>query len=229
MERRCSEPEVQCDEFRSVPAGVSGSRRASVGPRPIRGALTGCRMSPLELAATLFTVVSVVLCVQRNIWLYPTGVVGTALYLGVFLSAHLYFSTVLQVFFIVVQFYGWWYWLRGDHGHAPRITRLGVWRTIALTVAVVAVSLVIGWWAGRATAAASSLADASLTGASLLAQFLQDRKKLENWLVWAVVDVISTATYYGQGLQLTAALYAGLLVMTAWGAWEWWKELKATA
>ena len=132
-------------------------------------------MSPLEMAATLFTVVSVVLCVFRNIWLYPTGIIGTALYLGVFLSSHLYFSTGLQVFFIFVQLYGWWYWLRGDHGHAPRITRLGVVRTLVLTVLVLAVSLGIGWWAGQTTAAASSLADASLTGTSLLAQFLQDR------------------------------------------------------
>lgn len=182
-------------------------------------------MSPLEMAATLFTVVSVVLCVRRNIWLYPTGVVGTALYLGVFWSAHLYFSSGLQVFFVIVQFYGWWFWLKGDNGHAPKITRLGVGRTLVLTALVLAVSLAIGWWASRTTTAASSLADASLTGSSLLAQFLQDRKKIESWIVWAVVDAISIATYYGQGLHLTAVLYAGLLAMTVWGGWEWWREM----
>ena len=142
-----------------------------------------------------------------------------------FAQARLYSSAGLQVFFTVIQFYGWWYWLRGVKGGPPELTRLGAPLTLLATLATIAASLAAGWQIGRMTNAASAMADASITGLSILAQFLLDRKKFENWYVWALVDALSVATYYGQGLLLTAALYAVLLGLVVLGWFEWRKAM----
>ncbi len=182
-------------------------------------------MSPLELVAALFTVVGVLLSVRRNIWLYPVGIVGTALYFAVFAQARLYSSAGLQVFFTLVQFYGWWYWLRGSNGGRPHVTRLGLKWTAILTVAVACISAAIGWQISRTTNAASAVADSTITGLSMFAQILLDRKKLENWPVWGIVNALSVVTYYGQGLMLTSGLYLFLLG-TAFLGWREWQTTK---
>ena len=58
--------------------------------------------------------------VKRSLWQFPTGIVGTALASSSFWQGQLYSSAVLQLFFIVVQVYGWWYWMRGDKGTSRR-------------------------------------------------------------------------------------------------------------
>jgi len=40
----------------------------------------------------------------------------------------------------------------------------------------------------------------------LMAQWLQARKKLENWPAWVVVNTVAIGVYW-QGLRLTAGLY----------------------
>ena len=186
-------------------------------------------MSPLEVAATVLTVIATLLSVRRSLWLYPVGIVATALYFGVFATARLYSSAGLQVFFVLVQVYGWWYWLKGDHGQPPKVTRWGLVRTLAVTAIVVAASMGAGFLIGRATNAASAVADATITGLSVLAQFLLDRKKLENWVVWAAVDALAALTYFGQGLHLTGALYLFLLGVVVWGWIEWRTAVTAHA
>ena len=76
---------------------------------------------PLEIAATAFTLLSVILSVKRSLWQFPTGLAGVTLGFFVFWRAELYSSAVLQPIFIAALAYGWWYWLRGDQSRAPPI------------------------------------------------------------------------------------------------------------
>ena len=56
---------------------------------------------------------------------------------------------------------------------------------------------------------------------TLLAQFLLDNKKLENWIVWAVVNVFAIYTYATSGLPLVAFQYVFFLANTAYGYVSW--------
>ena len=80
-------------------------------------------MATLEILATAATVAYVLFAVKRSLWQYPVGLLATVLFFFVFLEARLYASTALQVLFAAVQLYGWWYWLRGDHGKRPNMGR----------------------------------------------------------------------------------------------------------
>src|ERR1700743_2397110 len=79
--------------------------RRPAGPQGPRG-----RMSTTEIIAAILGVANIVLLVRRSVWNYPFGLAMVALYGWVFFAARLYSDAGLQVFFFVVQIYGWWNW-----------------------------------------------------------------------------------------------------------------------
>lgn len=186
-------------------------------------------MSPLELAASVLTLACVLLAVKRSIWTYPVGIVGTGLYFFVFWGAKLYSSAWLQVVFICAQGYGWWYWLHGAKGRQPRI---GSWPWMSVG-ALCAGALLAAFAMSRAIAALTdakmAFADAAIFALSVAAQFLLDRKKIENWAVWGVVNALSVYVYAAQHLWATTGLYVLLLLNVFWGWFEWRREMNGYA
>ena len=179
----------------------------------------------VELAADALTLASVVLTVLLRVSLYPVGIAATVLFFFVFCDAHLYSSAGLQVYFTLIQLYGWWFWRRGDHGHAPPIGNWS-WTIVgSLGVLAGAFTLATAWVLDRFTDARSPLGDTAIFALSVLAQFLLDRKQLKTWFVWGAVDVLSVVVYSKQGLWLTTGLYILLTVNVALG-WASWRRAR---
>ena len=59
------------------------------------------------------------------------------------------------------------------------------------------------------------------TSISLVSQWLLNRKRLENWIGWIIVDIIYVPLYVYKELYLTAILYALFLVMAIIGLVQW--------
>ncbi len=81
----------------------------------------------------------------------------------------------------------------------------------------------------RLTDAAMPFADAAITGASIVAQFLLSYRRIENWLLWIAIDASSIALYIQRDLLLTAGLYLAFLALSALGLREWiaaWKKAR---
>lgn len=182
----------------------------------------------VEFAATILTVACILLGTARSLWQYPVGVASTILFFFVVYGARLYANAGLQVFFLAMQFYGWLYWLRGGpERRKPRITDFGFGRTALWTVITIMLSLGGGLILNRFTQAAMASLDAVVFGLSVLAQFMLDRKKVENWIVWGVVNAGSVWLYASRGLWMFAALYIALFVncFVAW--WLWRREQRS--
>lgn len=185
-------------------------------------------MSALELVAALLGVINVALVVRRSIWNYPFGLAMVSLYFAIFWEAKLYSDALLQIFFFVIQIYGWWAWKSApqqDHGVAVR------WMSIRSRVywAAGTALCVILWGSGMArwTDAAAPLADAAIAGMSIAAQLLQSFRRVEAWVVWIVVDIVAIILFHSRGLTVTAALYGIFLIMAAVGLNEWRKKVAA--
>jgi len=182
-------------------------------------------MSTLEIIATVLTVACVLLANFRSTWQYPIGILGTIAFFFVVWSAQLYANAGLQVFFTAVQFYGWWYWLRGRDGGKPPITRFEpLWHACLLTAFV---SAAAGYFLNLYTDANMATVDALVFGFSVFAQFLLDRKKIETWFVWLGVNVMSVYLYFGAGLYLLAGLYTALAINCFIAYNMWYKEYKS--
>jgi nicotinamide mononucleotide transporter len=183
-------------------------------------------MNWLEWVAAGLGVINVGLLVRRSIWNYPFGLAMVALYFFVFYEAKLYSDMLLQIFFFAVQLYGWWNWVnaRRQTGEVP-VGLLSMRDRLLWAVATVVASLAWGMAMHRFTDAAYPFIDAFVAGASISAQILLARRKLENWPVWILVDAVAIDLYWSRGLHYTSGLYVLLLILSIAGFIDWRRKL----
>jgi nicotinamide mononucleotide transporter len=181
-----------------------------------------------EAIAAALGVVNVLLVVRRSVWNYPFGLVTVALYFFVFLQERLYSDALLQLFFVVVQLYGWWAWQHAERvdqgvavGTMARSDRLR-WAAAIVVVASVWSSLM-----AALTDAVAPFVDGTIAVTSVAAQLLQSFRKVESWWLWIVVDLIAIPLFLSRGLVITAGLYGIFLCLAVAGLIEW--RRKATA
>lgn len=181
-------------------------------------------MGWLEIISTILTVACVILANYRSTWQYPVGILGTIFFFFAVYNQHLFANAGLQVFFTAVQFYGWWYWLRGGFNRTkPAITRFGLVNTGFVLGGTMIVSAFLGLVLNHYTSAAMATVDSIVFGLSVFAQFLLDRKKIENWIVWGLVNILSVYLYASAGLYVFAALYMALFV-NVFVAYRMWRK-----
>ena len=181
-----------------------------------------------EILAVVFGIVSVYLSTREHIWSWPTALVNVSLYFVVFFEAKLYADMGLQVVYFALSLYGWYEWLYGGENrtelHVSRTTRtLGV-RLVLIGIASAAL---LGTMLARFTDAALPYLDSATTSTSLVAQWMMTRKILENWAVWAVVDVVYVGMFIYKRLYLTAGLYTVFFVLAVMGFIQWKRSLAA--
>jgi nicotinamide mononucleotide transporter len=183
---------------------------------------------PVEITATVMTLICVVLTARQHIACWPTGLVAVILYGYIFYQARLYSDFGLQIYYVVVQIYGWYHWLHGGaRGNALPVTRQTATHNTAWVAATIAGTLALGYTMATYTDAALPYADAFTTVAALVAQWLLARKKLESWLFWIVIDVVCVRNYFIKELHVTTGLYAILLVLAVWGFFAWRTSMAA--
>jgi nicotinamide mononucleotide transporter len=172
----------------------------------------------------LLSVITVVLNIRQTHWAWLFAIISSATYGVVFYASRLYGDMGLQLVFIVVSFWGWYQWLRGG----PQQHQLGVtylsrrgwtWSLFGWLAGFMILAAMLGTYTDTDVAHA----DGFLTAGSLIGQLLLSRKKLENWYVWIVVDVLYVGLYVYKGLTLTAILYAVFCVLAAIGLLAWHK------
>jgi nicotinamide mononucleotide transporter len=182
-------------------------------------------MSPLEIFAAIVGAISVYLSVRQNIWSWPTAIVNVVIYTLVFHELKLYADMGLQVIYAVLSVYGWYEWLHGGENRQElhvSVTNGQLWIFLALIGAVA--SVVLGLVLKRFTDATLPYLDATLSSTSLVAQWMMTKKKLENWIVWIVVDIVYVPMYVYKHAYATAILYAVFLVLAVRGYLDWKKS-----
>src|SRR3954454_7882828 len=130
-------------------------------------------MSLLEWVAAGLGVINVFLVVRRSVWNYPFGLIMVALYFFVFFEARLYSDALLQIFFFVVQLYGWVNWVkaRNQSGEVP-VGWLSPDARIFWVLGTALASFAWGLAMARYTNAAAPIIDAFIAGTSISAQIL---------------------------------------------------------
>lgn len=179
-------------------------------------------MNTLEIIAVVLGLANVGLLVRRSIWNYPFGMAMVLLYIEIFYEARLYAEAGLQMFFFIVQGWGWYLWARAGGMAQPVAVRWMRWPArLASLVLVAVITFALGTLLHRLTDAAMPFADAAIAGASVVAQVLLSYRRIENWVLWIVIDVGAIALYIARDLHLTAGLYVAFLVLATLGLVRW--------
>ncbi len=197
------------EEFGTFLAGMFGSRA-------------------VEITAAVLGFVNVVLIIRRTIWNYPFGIAMVILYGWIFWDYRLYAEAGLQVYFLIIQIVGWYWWLQGRGGDGLVIVERAPGAELAAcALAVAAVTGGLGWALATHTDASLPYSDAAVAALSVVAQYLLARRRLESWPVWIAVDVLAIGIYIVKGLYPTAVLYALFLCLATTGLVVWaraWKR-----
>ena len=193
--------------------------------------LSSAQLGQLEWIAAGFGAVNIVLLILRSVWNYAFGMVMVLLYLLIFWERRLYAESVLQLFFFAAQGYGWWLWARlGSGASGDRrvpVRWLAARSRIVWLAGMSVLSFAVGGALAQFTDAAAPFVDAPIAVFSMGAQVLLAYRRIENWLLWIAIDLASVGLYLSRGLEPTAALYCGFLVMSVVGLREWRASLGA--
>jgi nicotinamide mononucleotide transporter len=184
---------------------------------------------PVSLTETLGFVTGaacVYLTVVENVWNFPVGIANNVFFLALFAGARLYGDAGLQVLYIALGIQGWYLWLRGGEGHTPlRVSRAGARLLLAVGACVVLCTALLTFVFVRAHDSAPFL-DALTTVLSLAAQYLLNRKAIENWFFWMAADVVCVYLYFVKDLRLTGVLFFVFLCMCVAGLKVWLRALR---
>lgn len=179
----------------------------------------------------IFGVISGILCVylaaRNNIWSWPLAIISVSIYIIIFYDAKLYADAGLQVYFLITNIYGWYFWSRKSEKDEKVPVSFASGKSIILSlIAIVIFTLLLGTFLYKGTDASFPYIDSFCTACSLIAQLFLARKIIENWLIWIFVDIIYVGVYLEKDLHLTAGMYALYILIAAMGYINWKKEFR---
>lgn len=184
----------------------------------------------VELSGTVFGLIYVLLSIRQSIYTWPAGIITSLLYCWIFLEAKFYAGMGLQVYYVIISIYGWWNWSHGGQsGSGEEMLRVSyttrdLW--IKLFVLNLFLTLLMYYLLSRYTDSPIPFGDAFTTSLSIIATWMLARKKIEQWLIWIFIDLVSVGLYMYRGLYPTVFLFIVYAVMAVIGFYEWRKEPK---
>ncbi|MGX5818207.1 nicotinamide riboside transporter PnuC [Chitinophaga lutea] len=192
-----------------------------------QGILEGFRqMSGWEIVAVLFGVISVLCSRQNSIWVYPTGLVSTGIFVWLFIqpTMKLYAEAGLNVYYFVMSAYGWYHWARKKNEDAP-VEILPVNRrelNIALAIAAGGwgvIYLVLRHFSDSDV----PILDAFVSATAWAGMWLLARRKIENWIFLNISNLVSIPLLFYKKAPLIALLTIFLFIVAVNGYLHWRK------
>ncbi len=198
----------------------------------------------LESIATLFGILSVYFSIQKNIWVYPTGLVSTVLFIYIMYIFGLLGDMLINVYYTVMSIYGWFLWAKhaddNIHVDVQKATKKD-WKnsSILFVSSLLLVGLVYYYkpfidnnfsmtnvklglyhldWA--------NYLDIFTTSLFLVGMLLMAKRCVENWIFWIIADLICIPMMLYKGLGITSLQYFVFTFMAIIGYIEWRKNLK---
>ena len=181
----------------------------------------------LETIGAIFTLWCVFLASKNKIANWPISMIATVVYFFVFYINHLFSDAYLQVIFLFIQAYGWWYWSSLNKNRKEKVISSIPNKTL-LILSVTSLIGYLAWYKVYINInlnARTPAIDALCTIISLSALFMQAIHWLENWIIWILVDLIYVPMYIYSEQYITAILYSLLIILAIKGYFDWKKIL----
>lgn len=179
----------------------------------------------LEIFGAVTGLIFVILEVKQNKWFWPLGLISAIVYTFVFFDAKFYADASLQVYFVAISIYGWYYWAKGREEKELPIISLSKQMIAKAVAANLIIWGLIYWILTTYTDSPIPLGDSFTTSTAIVANWLLARKYIEQWFWWVVCNVACVGLYIYKGLDYTAALYFIFAAMSVYGYFEWRKAL----
>jgi nicotinamide mononucleotide transporter len=177
----------------------------------------------LEWVGALFGVISVLFAQRNHILLYPSGLISTGVYAYLWSrsEAALYAEALLNVYYFVMTLYGWWHWQKGKSVKEQvqiSLCSKQDWR--------IAFLIVTGLWFVfylllLQTNSTVPIWDSFVSASACAGMWLLARRKVENWLLLNLSNLIAIPLFVYKGYYVTMCLTIILFIVAVFGYFHW--------
>ncbi len=188
--------------------------------------------SGLEYIAVISGIVSVWFSRLENIWVYPSGLASTIIYIYISLKGSLFGEAAVSVYYTVMSIYGWILWAKKDKQehyilHISSANKKE-WMQHLLFFAAFYMLFFVSLTYLKANFAPGAIpwADAFASATAFTGMWLMAKKKIESWYWWIATNCASIPLYFVKHYAFTSVLYLVLLIMAVFGLIEWIKREK---
>jgi nicotinamide mononucleotide transporter len=180
----------------------------------------------IEYLAVVFLLAYVILATRQSPWCWPLGMIGVSLYFVISYRAQLYAEMPLQVIYFILSIYGWYAWKYGGKNHqSMAVSKIRTAQYVPLFLLTVAGTLITGFLLNRYTDTDVAYWDAATTTLSILATWMQARKKLENWVLWIITDSVYVGLFLYKQYVFVSALNLIYIGFAVYGYFAWRKTM----
>ena len=202
----------------------------------------------IEIFGAVTGILYVIFEIRQNIWLWPVGIVTSAVYIWVFFTNKFYADMSLQGYYLVISILGWYWWIRRKNGGGGevenggrrqsaseseseseskrlKVSRISVKITLILSAVFIGLIAIMYFVLDRLTDSPVPLWDSFITTLSIIATWMLARKIFEHWYLWIIVNAASVILFSVKGLYPTVLLYIIYFAMSFVGLREWKKSL----
>lgn len=183
-------------------------------------------LSAAEWIATITALIYVGLAAKENVWCWFFGIISCAIWAYItFTSYNLYLDAGLNIFYVLMGFWGIYQWQYGSTQKAILpISRMTLPQHISILIGGTFFGLLFGYFFDAYTPAAATYLDAFTTVFAIVATFLTIQKKLENWWYWIVIDIVYVYLYLTRGAYLFGLVYFVYTIIAVFGYFSWRKN-----
>ncbi|WP_272151281.1 nicotinamide riboside transporter PnuC [Tenacibaculum aiptasiae] len=182
----------------------------------------------LEIIAVIFGFLSVWYSKQNKIWVFPTGMISTSIFVYLLLKWQLLGDMMINGYYFIMSVYGWYIWTRRvDETHVTPISRTttkekktSIIIFITTLVFVYGVYTYFDKWNNW-----TAYVDTVTTAVFFVGMWLMARRKIENWIYWIIGDLISIPLYLYKGFTFTSFQYLIFTFIAVSGYLSWKKHL----
>lgn len=189
----------------------------------------------IELTGAISGLIYLYFSINQKIWLWPWGIITSAFYVYVFLKSRLYADMSLNVYYIIISFYGWYNWIFGKKNGqlknelpVTKLTKKAWFYTLCLTLIlwlILYYLLKVLPTVFKMPVSEVAFWDAFVSSSSIIATYLLARKKIEQWLMWIIIDLVSAGLFIYKHLYATVILFIVYTTLAVLGYFEWKKAL----
>ena len=178
--------------------------------------------SIIESVAVFFSVLYIILVLKESILCWWAAAISVILYIYICYTAQLFPETGLQVFYLLMAFYGYYQWNKNDS--TLQIEQWTTAKHLLILLIGAILTFLMGFYFSISTNAAMPLVDSFTTVFSVFATYMVTKKVLGNWLYWIVIDAVSVYLYFSRDLHLTSLLFIVYTVIAIFGYFSWLKR-----
>ena len=182
----------------------------------------------LESFAVIMNITSVVYAKRNNILVYPTGLIGTGIFVYILLNFSLLGDTIINAYFFLMSIYGWYFWSRKkDEVFINQVSTVNQNEIKYLFILAISSLIFIYFvydyfdkWNNW-----TAYLDNITTAIFFVAMWLMARRKIESWIFWIIGDLITVPLYFYKGLTISSIQYIIFLILAVLGYISWKKIL----